>query len=66
MRLAEGRVISDTGMVPRKPDGQPPGRRPLTDDELADQLLGKAQAEGVEMFGDLHRVGRCHGLAPAR
>jgi hypothetical protein len=53
-------------MVPRKPDGQPPGRRPLTDDELADQLLGKAQAEGVEMFGDLHRVGRCHGLAPAR
>jgi hypothetical protein len=26
-------------------------RRPLVDDELADQLLGKAQAEGVELLG---------------
>jgi hypothetical protein len=33
--------------VPRKPDGGKPARRPLVDDELADQLLGKAQAEGV-------------------
>jgi transposase-like protein len=29
----------------------PPGRRPLVDDELADQLLDKAQAEGVELLG---------------
>jgi len=34
----------------RKREG-PPGRRPLVDDELADQLLGKAQAEGVELLG---------------
>jgi transposase-like protein len=34
----------------RKREG-PPGRRPLVDDELADQLLGKAQAEGVELPG---------------
>src|SRR5690349_22407499 len=43
--------MSETSMVPRKPDGQPPGRRPLVDDELADELLGKAQAEGVELLG---------------
>jgi hypothetical protein len=38
-------------MVPRKPDGKRPERRPLIDEELADQLLGKAQAEGVELLG---------------
>src|ERR1035438_6696495 len=27
------------------------GRRPLVDDELADQLLGKAQAQGAELLG---------------
>ena len=43
--------MSDTAMVSRKPDGQPPGRRPLIDEQLADQLLGKAQAEGVELLG---------------
>ena len=43
--------MSDTAMVPRKPEGRPPGRRPLVDEELADQLLGKAQAEGVELLG---------------
>ena len=43
--------MSDTAMVPRKSDGGPPGRRPLVDEELADQLLGKAQAEGVELLG---------------
>jgi putative transposase len=50
MRLAEGHVMSDTAMVPRKPDdrSQVPG---LIDEELADQLLGKAQAEGVELLG---------------
>jgi len=51
MRLAEGHVMTDTSMVPRKRDGDPPPRRPLVDDELADQLLGKAQAEGVELLG---------------
>jgi hypothetical protein len=36
----------------RKPaDGDRPARRPLVDDELADQLLGKAAAEGVELLG---------------
>ncbi len=43
--------MSDTAMVPRKSDGRPAARRPLVDDELADQLLGKAQAEGVELLG---------------
>lgn len=43
--------MSETAMVPRKPDGGLPGRRPLVDDELADQLLGKAAAKGVELLG---------------
>jgi Transposase, Mutator family len=44
--------MSDTAMVPRKPaDGDRPSRRPLVDEQLADQLLGKAQAEGVELLG---------------
>jgi transposase-like protein len=50
-RLAEGHVMSDTAMVPRKRDGDPPERRPLVDEQLADQLLGKAAAEGVELLG---------------
>ena len=43
--------MSDTAMVPRKRDGGPAARRPLVDDELADQMLGKAAAEGVELLG---------------
>jgi putative transposase len=43
--------MTDTSMVPRKRDGDPPSRPPLVDEELADQLLGKAQAEGVELLG---------------
>ena len=43
--------MDDTAKVPRKPDGGDPRRRPLVDDELADQLLGKAQSEGVELLG---------------
>jgi putative transposase len=43
--------MTDTSTVPRVPDGGKPARRPLVDDELADQLLGKAQAEGVELLG---------------
>jgi putative transposase len=42
--------MSDTAEMGRKREG-PPGRRPLVDDELADHLLGKAQAEGVELLG---------------
>ncbi len=43
--------MSDTAMVPRKPGNGPPGRKPLIDEQLADELLGKAQAEGVELLG---------------
>jgi mutator family transposase len=42
--------MTDTALVPRKSEGSPAGR-PVVDDELADQLLGKAQAEGVELLG---------------
>src|SRR5499427_8736274 len=51
MRLAEGHVMTETSLVPRKPEGARPERRPLGDEELADQLLGKAQAEGAELLG---------------
>jgi Transposase, Mutator family len=51
MRLAEGHAMSDTAMVPRKNDSRPAGPAPLIDEQLADQLLGKAQAEGVELLG---------------
>jgi putative transposase len=43
--------MTDTSMVPRKRDGDRPASPPLIDEELADQLLGKAQAEGVELLG---------------
>jgi putative transposase len=42
--------MSDTADMGRKREG-PPGRRPLVDDELADQLLGRAEAEGAELLG---------------
>jgi putative transposase len=42
--------MSDTSTVPGKPDGGKPARRPLVDDELADELLGRAQAEGAELL----------------
>src|SRR3984957_6422523 len=50
-RLAEGHAMTDTAKVPRNAEGGRPGRRPLVDDELADQLLEKAQAEGAELLG---------------
>jgi putative transposase len=50
-RLAEGHAMTDTAKVPRKSEGGKPARRPLVDDELADQLLGKALAEGAELLG---------------
>src|SRR5215467_4791662 len=43
--------MTDTALVPRNSEDSPAARRPLVDDELADQLLGKAQAEGVELLG---------------
>jgi transposase-like protein len=43
--------MTGTSMVPRKRDGDPPARRPLIDEELADQLLGKAQEQGAELLG---------------
>jgi putative transposase len=43
--------MTDTAGVPRKRDGGEPGRRPLIDDELADRLLDRAQAEGAELLG---------------
>src|SRR5580704_18061817 len=42
--------MQDTSTVPGKPDGDRPARR-LVDDELADELLGKAHAQGVELLG---------------
>jgi LuxR family transcriptional regulator, maltose regulon positive regulatory protein len=42
--------MTDTSTVPRKSDdSSAAGRRPLVDQALADELLGKAQAEGVEL-----------------
>jgi transposase-like protein len=50
-RLAEGHAVQDTAKMTRKPDSGKPAPRPLVDEELAVQLLGKAQAEGVELLG---------------
>jgi transposase-like protein len=35
----------------RKPESGKPARRPLVDEDLADQLLDKARAEGAELLG---------------
>jgi putative transposase len=43
--------MTDTAMVPRKSEGHEPVRPALIDEQLADELLGKAQAEGVELLG---------------
>ena len=43
--------MTDTAMVPRKNSDRRDGPAPLIDEQLADQLLGKAQAEGVELLG---------------
>src|SRR5438094_5856153 len=43
--------MTDTSMVARKRDGVPPPRPSLVDEQLADQLLGKAQEQGVELLG---------------
>jgi transposase-like protein len=41
--------MTDTSVVPDK--RQRRSAKPLVDEELADQLLAKAQAEGVELLG---------------
>jgi hypothetical protein len=51
MWLAEGHAMTGTSMVPRKREDGPPQRRPVVDEQLADQLLRKAQAGGVELLG---------------
>jgi putative transposase len=43
--------MSDTSTVPRNPGAGGPASRPLIDEQLADELLGKAQAGGVELLG---------------
>ena len=43
--------MAGTSMVASKRDGDPPASAPLVDEELADRLLGKAQAGGVELLG---------------
>ena len=43
--------MSDTSTVPRKSNADRPAQRPPVDEQLAEGLLGKAQAEGVELLG---------------
>jgi transposase-like protein len=43
--------MTDTEIVPRKRDREPADRAPLVDAELADELLARAQTEGVELLG---------------
>ncbi len=46
--------MTDTEIVPRRPDRPdqvPPAKPPLVDAALADELLGRAQSEGVELLG---------------
>jgi transposase-like protein len=42
--------MTDTEVVHRKPE-RPDGDPPLVDDKLADELLGRAQAQGAELLG---------------
>jgi putative transposase len=43
-------MMTDTEVVPRKPD-RPDGDPPLVDEQLADELLARAQAQGAELLG---------------
>src|SRR6266496_2438458 len=43
--------MTDTEIVPRKRDREPADRAPLVDAALADELLARAQTEGVELLG---------------
>ena len=39
--------MSDLAMMPRDPGDRRPAPRPVVDEELADQLLARAQTEGI-------------------
>jgi putative transposase len=43
--------MQDTAKVPSKREDGRPAPKPLVDEELADQLLGKAQEQGAELLG---------------
>src|SRR3954453_5538035 len=43
--------MTDTEIVPGKRDREPADRAPLIDAALADELLARAQSEGVELLG---------------
>jgi Transposase, Mutator family len=43
--------MSDTAMLPRNSGDRGPVLPPVVDQELADQLLARAQAEGIELLG---------------
>jgi putative transposase len=43
--------MTDTATVSRNQGDREPARPALIDEQLADQLLGKAQAEGVGLLG---------------
>lgn len=43
--------MTDAEIVPRKRHREPADRPPLVDAELADELLARAQSEGVELLG---------------
>jgi hypothetical protein len=43
--------MTDTGIVARKRHRELADRPPLVDAELADELLARAQTEGVELLG---------------
>src|SRR5437763_6582495 len=43
--------MTETKAMPRSPNREPASKPPLVDDRLADELLGRAQAEGVELLG---------------
>jgi hypothetical protein len=47
--------MSDTAKMGRKREGPPGRRRPLVDDELADQLPDRAHAEGKSMTNLTHQ-----------
>ena len=43
-------MMSDTETMPRRPDREP-APAVVVDDRLADQLLARAEAEGLELLG---------------
>lgn len=44
-------MMIDTEVVPRESDRSPAGKAPLIDPAFADELLSRAQSEGVELLG---------------